>query len=69
MPQVYHWACETRVCAVLHDTNTLGYAKPSDNDGVSEDACDDSGSDVSDVDDNPHPKATKNIEVDSDDVD
>ncbi|KAG7380405.1 hypothetical protein PHYBOEH_011449 [Phytophthora boehmeriae] len=60
---------KTRLFAALDGKHLLGYVKQPDYDGVSEDESEDSGSDMSDIDDEPRTKTAKNAEVDSDAVD
>ncbi|KAI9981245.1 hypothetical protein PInf_008895 [Phytophthora infestans] len=60
---------KTRVCAALDGKHLLGYVKQPDYDGVSDDESEDSGSDMANANDEPHPNGTKNVEIDSDAVD
>ncbi|KAJ8521602.1 hypothetical protein ON010_g17797 [Phytophthora cinnamomi] len=58
---------KTRVCAALDGKHLLGFVTKPDYDGVSEEESEDSGSDMSDVDDSPKTKPAE--EIDSDAVD
>ncbi|EGZ22484.1 hypothetical protein PHYSODRAFT_370878, partial [Phytophthora sojae] len=60
---------KARVCAALDGKHLLGFVTKPDDDGVSEDDSEDSGSDMSDADDPPKTKPAKTAEIDSDESD